>query len=210
MAEGILTFISEFGYIAVFILMVVENVFPPIPSEVILPFVGYSAALGEINLFIALFVATAGSVLGTSIWFAVGWLVPYQKLERFFKRFGGFVAVDLRDFQNAVAFFNRFDRYVIVFSRLLPGLRSVISIPAGCVRMNLTVFLFFTTIGTLIWNTLLILGGFFVLDEFPLVEQYMAPVADGIIYLFIGLYILQVIHFAHRRRKARLTEEIEP
>ncbi len=208
MAEGILAFISEYGYGAVFLLMVVENVFPPIPSEVILPFVGYSAAIGEINLLLALLVATLGSLLGTSLWFAVGWLVPLPILEQFFRRFGGYVAIELRDFQKAVAFFHRYERYVVVFARLLPGVRSVISIPAGCVRMDPKTFLLFTTIGTLLWNTLLILGGFFVLDEFPLVEELMAPVADGIIYLFILLYVVQVIRFTYRRRQAAQLEEL--
>lgn len=201
MAEAIFAFIEHYGYAAVFILMVVENVFPPIPSEVILPFIGYAAANGQLNLVIALFVATLGSLLGTSLWFLVGWLVPAERLEHFFRRYGGFVAIELRDFQFAVRVFTKYEYYVVFFGRLVPAVRSVISIPAGSVRMNPKLFLILTGCGTLLWNSVLLLVGYFVLDEFSLVEAYMAPVGDVILLAFLLLYVLQVLRFVLRRSR---------
>ncbi len=199
MAEAILAFITAYGYGAVFALMVLENIFPPIPSEVILPFIGYSAAAGELNFILALLVATAGSLCGTFVWFAVGWLVPMPELERFFRRYGGYIAIEHKDFMAAVRFFTRFEVPVVFFGRLLPGVRSVISIPAGCVHMPVKLFLMLSLCGTLLWNTMLLLLGYIVLDDFALVERYMNPIADGIIYAFILLYLAQVIRFAYRK-----------
>lgn len=205
MADAIFSFITEYGYVAVFFLMVLENVFPPIPSEVILPFIGYAAAEGQINLVLALGVATLGSLFGTSLWFLVGWLVPATALENFFRKYGGFVAIELKDFQLAVATFTRFERTAVFVGRLIPGVRSVISIPAGSVRMPVKLFLTLSLCGTLLWNTMLILIGYFVLADFSLVETYMAPVTDIVLFGFLLLYILQVIRFVVRRVREHRT-----
>ncbi len=205
MADAIFSFITEYGYVAVFFLMVLENVFPPIPSEVILPFIGYAAAQGQLNLVIAVCVATLGSLLGTCLWFLVGWLVPATTLENFFRKYGGFVAIELKDFQLAVRTFTRFERTAVFVGRFIPGVRSVISIPAGSVRMPVKLFLILSLCGTFIWNTLLMLIGFFILGDFSVVEAYMAPVTDIILLGFLLLYILQVIRFILRRVRERVS-----
>lgn len=199
MADSILAFISNQGYLGVFLLMVAENLFPPIPSEVILPFIGHLAATGELALIPALLVATLGAVCGTSLWFLVGWLVPVPILERFFARYGGYVAISLKDFQGATGFFTRYELPALFFGRMIPAVRSVISIPAGCVRMRVSTFFILTALGTFIWNTVLIGLGFIFLDDYTLVDQYMSPIADIIIYSFIALYVLQIIRFSLRR-----------
>ncbi len=199
MADAILAFITEQGYLGVFVLMVAENLFPPIPSEVILPFIGHLAATGELSLIPALAVATLGALVGTSMWFLLGWLVPVPVLERFFTRYGGYVAIGVEDFQKATKFFTKYELPAIFFGRMIPAVRSVISIPAGCVRMRPSVFLVLSFLGALIWNTILIGIGFIVLDDYTIASTYMSPIADAIIYLFIGIYILQVIRFEWRR-----------
>lgn len=199
MADAILAFITHQGYLGVFILMVVENLFPPIPSEVILPFIGHLAATGELSLIPALLIATLGALFGTSLWFLLGWLVPVAVLERFFRRYGGYVAISVRDFKSATAFFTKYEFPAIFFGRMIPAVRSVISIPAGCVRMRPTAFLFLSFMGALIWNVALIGFGFVFLDDYGVVQKYMSPIADIIIYLFIFLYLAQVIRFVWRR-----------
>lgn len=199
MAEAILNFITTNGYLGVFILMVAENLFPPIPSEVILPFIGHLAASGELALLPALAVSTLGALLGTTLWFLVGWLVPVPVLERFFRRYGGYVAIDVKDFRKATKWFTRYELPAVFFGRMVPAVRSIISIPAGCVRMRPSVFLLLSFLGALIWNTVLISLGFVFLDDYELVATYMNPVADLIIYLFIGIYLLQVCRFVWRR-----------
>jgi membrane protein DedA with SNARE-associated domain len=199
MADAILAFISHQGYLGVFILMVVENLFPPIPSEIILPFIGHLSATGELSLLPALLVATLGAVVGTSLWFVLGWVVPVPVLERFFRRFGGYVAIDVQDFKKATNFFTKYELQAIFFGRMLPAVRSVISIPAGCVRMRVSTFLLLSTIGAGIWNTGLILFGYYFLNDYEVVSTYMSPVADVIITLFIVVYVLQVVRFVFRR-----------
>lgn len=201
MADAILTFISEQGYLGVFILMVAENLFPPIPSEVILPFIGHLAATGELALVPALLVSTLGALVGTSLWFLLGWVVPVATLERFFSRYGGYVAIHVKDFRSATNFFTKYELPAIFFGRMIPAVRSVISIPAGCVRMKPMVFFTLSFLGALIWNVLLIGFGFIFLDDYGVVQKYMSPVADAIIYLFIFMYILQVVRFVWRRFK---------
>lgn len=199
MSEAILQFLSDFSYLGVFILMVLENVFPPIPSEVVLPFIGHLAATGELNFFVALVFATLGSVIGTSIWFVVGYAVGTKRLAWFFRHYGGYVAISEHDFAAATRFFTNWQLPAVFFGRMVPGVRSVISIPAGCVHMRLSVFFWYSLFGTLIWNTVLIGLGYIVLDDYRIVDDYVAPIADIIIYAFITLYVVQVIHFVWRK-----------
>ncbi|MFM2340207.1 MAG: hypothetical protein RLZZ360_843 [Candidatus Parcubacteria bacterium] len=201
MAEAILSFITANGYLGVFVLMVAENLFPPIPSEVILPFIGHLAASGELSLLPALLVATLGALFGTTLWFLIGWVVSVPVLERFFRRYGGYVAIDVRDFRKATKWFTRYELPAVFFGRMVPAVRSIISIPAGCVRMRPSVFLALSFLGALIWNIILIGLGFVFLDDYTLVSRYMTPIADIIIYLFIGLYLLQVCRFVWRRAR---------
>lgn len=207
MADSILAFITNQGYIGVFLLMVIENLFPPIPSEVILPFIGHLSATGELSLIPALIVATLGAVVGTSLWFLLGWIVPVPVLERFFARFGGYVAIDVRDFKTATNFFTKYELPAVFFGRMIPAVRSVISIPAGCVRMRPSTFLLLSTLGASVWNLLLIGLGYYFLGDYNLVNKYMSPIADAIIWFFITIYIIQVLRFVYRRVRHEETAE---
>jgi membrane protein DedA with SNARE-associated domain len=195
MAEAVINFISQNGYLGVFILMFAENIFPPIPSEVILPFIGHSVSKGELDFIPALIVACAGSFLGTLFWFALGWFAPAVKLEKFFRKYGGYVAISGKDFHKATGFFVKYEIPAVFFGRMIPGVRSVISIPAGSVRMNFKKFVFYSLAGLLIWNTALISIGYFVLNDYTVVENYMKPIGDAIIYFFILVYVVQVVRF---------------
>lgn len=206
MADAILQFITTHGYLGVFLLMVAENLFPPIPSEVILPFIGHLTATGELAFVPAVVVATVGAVVGTSVWFVLGWLVSVPVLERFFTRFGGYVAIHVKDFRLASAFFTKHERAAVFFGRMIPTVRSVISIPAGCVRMPLLTFLLYSTIGTLIWNLLLMSAGYWLLQDYTQASRYMGPIADVIITGFIVAYLVQVSRFVWRKYASRTGE----
>ncbi|MES2966546.1 MAG: DedA family protein [Patescibacteria group bacterium] len=195
MAEAVINFISQNGYWGVFILMVAENIFPPIPSEVVLPFVGHSVAKGELNFVLALITASIGSFLGTLFWFALGWFAPAAKLEKFFRKYGGYVAISGKDFHKATDYFVKYEIPAVFFGRMIPGVRSVISIPAGSVRMNFKKFVAYSLAGLIIWNTALMSIGYFALSDYSIVETYMKPIGDAIIYLFIAVYVIQVVRF---------------
>lgn len=199
MTDAIVRFMSEQGYVGVFLLMVAENVFPPIPSEVILPYVGHLSATGEMNVVIALLVSILGSLFGTSFWFLLGWFVSVERLQVFFKRFGGYIAITLRDFEYGTKFFIKHERPAVFLGRMIPGVRSVISIPAGSVHMSVRSFLFISVSGILIWNTLLIFSGYFLLSDPLIVESYIKPISDLILIGFILAYLVQVFRFLKRR-----------
>lgn len=195
MAEAVINFITQNGYWGVFVLMVAENIFPPIPSEVVLPFVGHSVAKGELSFILALLVASIGSFLGTLFWFALGWFAPAAKLEKFFRKYGGYVAISGKDFHKATGFFVKYEIPAVFFGRMIPGVRSVISIPAGSVRMDFKKFVLYSLAGLVIWNTTLMSIGYFALSDYSIVENYMKPIGDAIIYFFIAVYVLQVLRF---------------
>lgn len=199
MADWIIAYISGQGYAAVFVLMIAENIFPPIPSEIVLPFIGHAVAQGEMNFALALLFATMGSLIGTSAWFSLGWFMPAEKLERFFRHYGGYVAISTRDFNRATKFFTKYEIPAVFFGRMIPAVRSVISIPAGSVRMDIRKFFFYTLVGTALWNATLMIIGFYVLSDFTLVEKYMSPVSNAIIYTFIAVYLLQVGRFVWQK-----------
>lgn len=199
MTDAILLFMTEGGYLAVFFLMFVENVFPPIPSEVILPYVGHMASVGNLNLFWAIVVSSIGSLLGTSFWFVLGWLVPVERLKKFFRRYGAYVAITLKDFEKGVTFFKRHERATVFFARMIPAVRSVISVPAGSVRMSPVLFLLISGFGVLLWNTILILIGYTFLTDIYLVEKHISPVSDLVIYAFILAYLYKVVTFHLKR-----------
>lgn len=203
MAETIFNIIASQGYIGVFVLMVLENVFPPIPSEVILPFVGLSIANGTLSAVPALAAATAGSVVGTTLWFLLGRLVSVERLRRFFSCYGAYVAISAEDFESASQMFKRYQIPAVFFGRMIPTVRSVISIPAGTVHMKLAPFLFLTTLGSALWNALLMYCGYVLYQDFAAIEVYIDPVANGVILLFLFSYLAQIARFHWRRHRIR-------
>lgn len=200
MADWIITFITQFGYAGVFALMVAENLFPPIPSEIVLPFIGYAVAAGDMEFIPALFSTILGSLLGTSVWFLLGWFLPAEKLERLLRVYGGYIAITAKDFHRATSFFTRFEIPAVFFGRMIPAVRSVISIPAGSVRMKPRVFLVYTFLGTALWNFVLILIGYFLPQDARIVEIYLSPVANVVLAAFIILYLVQIIRFVKSKQ----------
>jgi len=202
MTDALINFLNDGGYLAIFIMMMVENIFPPIPSEVILPYVGHMAATsGEVSLWLAILVASVGSLLGTSAWFLLGWILSVEKLHNFFKRFGGYIAITVKDFEKGSNFFKRHERATVFFGRMIPTVRSVISIPAGSVRMNVLQFATISFTGILLWNTLLIGAGYFFLSDIHLVNKFVKPISDIVILFFILAYCFQVVRFLRNKGK---------
>lgn len=201
MSTWITAFITTYGYGGVFLLMVAENIFPPIPSEVVLPFIGQAVAAGEMNFGLALFAATAGSLIGTTAWFMIGRLVSVERLTLFLRSYGGYIAITERDFKKATTLFTKFKVPAVFFGRMIPGVRSVISIPAGSVRMSPRVFLWYSLLGSAIWNATLMTIGYLLLRDFTLVAAYINPITNGIVICFVLVYLLQVLRFIFTKNR---------
>jgi membrane protein DedA with SNARE-associated domain len=195
-------FIANHGYFGVFILMIIENIIPAIPSEIVLPFIGHEVASNQMNFYVALISATAGSMLGTSVWFAVGWYLSADQLEKFLRKYGGYIAVSARDFHKARNVFTHYEVPAVFFGRMIPVIRGVISIPAGSIRMPFKTFFLYSLLGSLIWNGGLMYLGSAIFTDFTALDVYIAPLTKLLVYSFIALYGIHIIRF---NRKARRT-----
>jgi membrane protein DedA with SNARE-associated domain len=181
-AGWVVDVIGSIGELGVGLLIALENVVPPIPSEVILPFAGFSAAQGEISLLGAWVAATLGSLLGAWILYGVGALIAYERLQGLAaKRW--FLLFNTEDLQRGERFFDRHGSRVVFFARFVPLLRSVVSVPAGVVRMPLPRFTALTALGSGIWNAIFLYAGYRLGNEWERVEGWLGPVSTGVVVL---------------------------
>ncbi|WP_438314495.1 DedA family protein [Sporosarcina sp. FA9] len=202
MEEWIIGFMSQFGYFGVFLLIMLENLFPPIPSEVILTFGGFMTTQSELTRIGVIGAATVGSVIGAMILYSVGLLVDVSVLERFVDRFGSMLRLTRKDIHRAEVWFNKFGPWTVVFCRLVPLIRSLISIPAGMANMNFPLFVLLTTIGSLIWNTVLVSIGVTVGANWELIVHYM-DIYSYIVYIILAFSGVAVCFWYIRFRRKR-------
>ena len=162
MNEWIIRLIEQGGYLGIFALMVIENVFPPIPSEVIMGLGGVAVARGTMSFWPLLVVGTLGSTLGNYVWFLAGDKWGYRRLQPFVDRWGRWLTLEWHDIERATAFFQRHGQWIVFALRFSPFLRTIISLPAGLTHMSHWQFLAFTFAGAAVWNAALIKGGQFL------------------------------------------------
>lgn len=188
---------SAMGEVGVGVLVLLETVFPPIPSEVVLPLAGFLSQQGRMNAVLVLVGATLGSYLGALLLYFLG-----AKLgeERVVNALSKLPLVDREDFERAAGWFHRHGRSAIFFGRLIPGVRSLISLPAGAERMPLATFTLFTVAGSLVWNVLLVGLGFFLGTQYQLVDQY-SQYFDLVIYAALAALIIWLVLRRIRRRR---------
>lgn len=193
MFEWVVSVIGNWGYPGVFLLMLAENLFPPIPSEVIMPLAGFLVGQGKMNLMLTILAGTAGAVVGTSFWYFVGRAFGAERLKRWAARWGRALTMSPSDIDGAVGWFDRHGGAAVFFGRMLPAIRTLISVPAGIARMNFGRFLVLTTLGSLIWTVLLTLAGLVLQDRFDQVANVIDPISKGIVLLVVVVYIYRVV-----------------
>ena len=169
LVDGVVGLMDLIGAPGAGIAIALENLFPPLPSEVILPMAGLAAARGSFTLFEALFWTTAGSVVGAFALYGIGAVLGLDRLRALVKRLP---LLHVDDVDRTVAWFGRHGGKAVFFGRMLPIFRSLISIPAGVVRMPLWRFGLLTLAGSLIWNSVFVLSGFFLGEQWHIVEEY--------------------------------------
>ena len=201
MTDWILETIAAGGYLGIFLLMVLENVFPPIPSELIMGLGGINVANGRMEFWPLLVAGSLGSTLGNYAWYMLGRRLGYQRLKPFIDRWGRWLTLEWHDVEAMNAFFRRHGHWVVFAVRFSPLLRTMISLPAGLAHMGRIKFLAYTLAGTTIWNILLIGAGYYLGSNFDQLERYTGPVAlasGGIILL---VYVWRI--FTWRPRDQR-------
>lgn len=166
-------FISSMGYVGISILMFLENIFPPIPSEVIMPFAGSLVAEGEFSFVGVLIAGTIGALAGAVAIYYIGHWIDEGRARRWFERYGKFILMSEEDFDKAIHAFDNHGKLMVLVGRVLPTIRSLISLPAGLEKMNLATFLLFTAIGTSVWNLALLGAGFYMGQNWEAVVSFM-------------------------------------
>ena len=193
---------SEFGYFGVLLLIMIENVFPPIPSEVILTFGGFMTTYSEMTQVGVIIAATVGSVVGAMILYSIGLLIDVKRLEKIVDRWGYLLRLTRKDIYRADAWFDKYGPWTVLFCRLIPLIRSLISIPAGMSNMNFPLFILLTTIGSLLWNTILVSLGVAVGDNWESIVSYM-DIYSNIAYTLLVISGVAVIIWYIRFRRKR-------
>lgn len=203
MQHWVTDMMEQFGYLGIFLMMTLENVFPPIPSEVILPFAGFMTTYTSLSVFGVMITATTGSIVGAIILYGIGMLMGVERMERVVDRWGYIIRVKKEDIQKADAWFDKYGYWTVLFCRMVPLIRSLISIPAGMSNMRFSLFLFFTMIGTVIWNLILVLIGVVLGDSWEDILGFM-EIYSTAVYLLIGSgFVLILILYIHKKRSGR-------
>ena len=212
LANWVQDVINQFGYIGVALLVVIENVFPPIPSGIVLPFAGFvaqqnastdalSAAQSDTSVVGMMIAATIGSVIGALILYAIAAAIGPERLRVFVERFGRWFGVKPSDLVRAEAWFDKRSAVAVLVGRCVPLIRSIVSIPAGFRRMKLTSFVLLTAIGSAVWNIALIGTGAVLGDQWERVGEYVGVFQ----WLVIGAIFILLVRFVLTRVKRRRT-----
>jgi len=193
MATWIIETINSLGYAGIFLLMLAESLFPPIPSELIIPFAGFAAASGSLDVWLVLLFATVGAVVGMLPWYFVGRIFGLGRVRALADRYGRWATVNAAEVDTATQWFHRFGPVIVLLGRLIPLIRTLISVPAGLAGMPLWRFVLFSTIGALVWNSLLVGAGFLLAEHYELVESWLDPGTNIVLGLVVLIYLYRLV-----------------
>lgn len=207
MFQWVLQIVESGGYAGIFLLMVLETVFPPIPSELVLPLAGFAAARGDLNIILVIIVTTLGGLVGCIPWYLVGRLYGINRLKKISDRFGRWITLTPEDIDDAQAWFNRHGHLAVFFGRLMPTVRSLISVPAGIARMPFWTFMFYSLLGSATWNILLLFSGYVLESQYEKISKYVDFFSNAIIVGFVLLYLYRVLTHTKRKKKAHAKRE---
>lgn len=203
MENYIIDFITNYGYLAIFLLIFIENIFPPIPSEVVLTFGGFMTTQTSLHVVGVIVVATLGSYVGAVILYYLGYVLQPSKFERLLEnKFVKKLGFKMENIEKAQSWFTNHGKSTVFLCRLVPVIRSLISIPAGMAKMNFVVFSLWTMLGTLLWNTILVCIGKILGNNWSQISVYIQEYAWGIVIASIVIIIVYLLYRAYNRNKA--------
>lgn len=202
MARWAMSVISSTGYLGIALLMFVENVFPPIPSEVIMPLAGYMATRDQLSIAAVIVAGTVGTVLGALPLYYLGRRIGRERLGEFADAHGRWLTLSRGDLERAERWFDRHGGAAVLFCRLVPGVRSLISIPAGVGRMKMIPFLAYTTAGSAVWTALLACAGYLLGSNFGKVDEYLDPASWVVLAGIVLIYVVRVLRHKGARAAA--------
>lgn len=189
MEDWIIRLVEWGHYWGVALLMLLETVFPPVPSEVIMTVAGVSAARGTMSLWGTIAAGTAGAMLGNWLWYWLAIKFGEVRMHVFIDRYSRWLTLDWAEIERGHSLFRKHGPIIVLVARMLPTLRSLISIPAGLFGMSLRRFLVFSTIGTAGWSAALASGGYFLGSQFDDIEKWLGPLSTVIMVGILGTYV---------------------
>lgn len=200
MQDWVVDVVSELGVLGIALLMFAENLFPPLPSEIIMPLAGYLSTRGRMDPWAAVAAGSAGSLAGALFWYWVGLRLTHGRLERWVARHGIWIAMSPDDVEHAVRWFAGHGRYSVLLGRLMPVVRTLISVPAGFARMPLGKFLALSAVGTVAWTGALTYAGVVLGQQFAGVDRYIGPVSWVVVGAAVVGYLWRVGRLLRERR----------
>jgi membrane protein DedA with SNARE-associated domain len=199
LTEWIISIMERLGYWGIALLMFLDNVFPPIPSEIIMPSAGYAASKGQLVLTGVIIAGSLGSLLAAALLYWIGYKCSHERLFRLIDRYGKYLFIKTEDVKTALQWFEQYGHRIVFFGRMIPAVRSLISIPAGMSRMPFWKFMFYSGLGTIIWTTFLACVGFYFGENQALMQQIFSQV--GYIILFITVILVAYLLYRRHTRK---------
>ncbi|NMF57391.1 DedA family protein [Pseudanabaena yagii] len=200
MQEWITNTMNTLGYLGIGLLMFLENLFPPIPSELIMPLAGYTATLpnSQIQVLPAILVGVVGTILGAIPWYYAGLVLGQQRLQILAGRYGKWIGISGEDIEKSVHWFQKHGAKAVLLGRLVPGIRTLISIPAGISKMPIVPFFIYSTIGTIGWVSLLTYAGYLLGKNYAIVEKYIDVVSKIVV---VGILVAIAAFIGYRLYK---------
>lgn len=199
LAQWVQDVIESLGYLGVALLVIAENLFPPIPSEIVLPFAGFVARRGDGSVVVMVLASTVGSVVGALVLYAIAAAIGPERIHTFVVRFGKWFGVKEADMVRAEEWFDRRSNVAVLVGRCVPLIRSLVSIPAGFRRMRFVPFIVLTAVGSAVWNVALIGAGAALGDQWDVVGDYVGVFQ----WLVIVVIVAVVIRFAVKRIQSK-------
>jgi len=194
LAQELVTLIFDWGYLGIFIMMAIESSFIPFPSEIVLVPAGYLASKDEMSISYIMMSAVSGSLVGAF----VNYYLAFTLGRKFLSRYGKYFFISHEALDKMERYFKKHGHISTFSGRLVPGIRQLISIPAGLAKMNLLEFTFFTTLGAGIWALILTLLGYYIGESEALIKEYLKQITIAIVAL---LLVIGVIYFRYQKRK---------
>ncbi len=194
---------GSLGYLGIGLLMFAENLFPPIPSELIMPLAGFTVSQGKMNFALAVLAGVVGTIVGAIPWYYAGKLVGEQRLKRLADQYGKWITVSGKDIDKAQQWFNRYGNTAVLIGRLVPGVRTLISLPAGISNMPLVPFFIYSTIGTTLWVSLLTFLGYVLGNNYELVDEYLGPVSKIVLGIIIVAFVIWIVRKQQKAKRKR-------
>ncbi|MBP9786251.1 MAG: DedA family protein [Acinetobacter sp.] len=199
--DWVLSIMEKLGYLGIAFLMFLDNVFPPIPSEIIMPSAGYTAAKGELTLIGVIIAGSIGSLLAAALLYWIGRKIPQQQLFSLVERYGKYIHISVTDLEKSLTWFEKYGHRIVFFGRMIPAVRSLISIPAGMSNMPFRKFMAYSAAGTIIWTTFLAYIGY----HFGENPALMSAITQRIAYIILAFTMIYILY--HLMKKFYLSKK---